>query len=205
MDHLLVKICGVTTAADAMLAADAGADAVGVNFWSGSKRYVAPAAAREVVAAIPSGVLRVGVFVNALAADVARAVGELGLDRVQLHGDETLASYAGFDPELLIRAVRVQDAASFAAAERWQAGLWLYDGFVEGYGGAGTPAPWPLIAAHARRPFLLAGGLTPDNVADAIRATRPNGVDVASGVESHVGVKDARKLAAFIAAARAAI
>ena len=129
----------------------------------------------------------------------------LGLDRVQLHGDEPAADYAGFEPSRLIRAVRVRDAASFATASVWNPLLWLYDAFVDGFGGAGVPAPWPLIAENARRPFLLAGGLTPDNVAAAIRATHPDGVDVASGVERAPGLKDPAKVAAFIAAARAAI
>ena len=98
----------------------------------------------------------------------------------------------------------MRDAASFADDARWHAGLILYDAFVDGYGGSGTTAPWTEIAARGRRPFLLAGGLSPDNVAAAIRATRPAGVDVASGVESAVGRKDPVEVARFIAAARAA-
>jgi len=202
---LLVKICGVTTAADAALAAQAGADAIGVNLWPGSKRYVPLAAARAVLAAVPAGVLKVGVFVNAAAGEVARALDELGLDRAQLHGDERAADYAALDPGRVVKVVRVRDQASLAGADGWRAALWLYDAHVEGFGGAGVAAPWPIIAAGARRPFLLAGGLTPDNVGAAIRATRPDGVDVASGVESRPGVKDPTKLAAFVAAARAAM
>jgi phosphoribosylanthranilate isomerase len=109
--------------------------------------------------------------------------------------------------------VRVRDQASFAAADgdgdddaadAWRAGLYLYDAFVDGFGGGGVTAPWALIARHAARPFLLAGGLTPDNVAGAIAHTHPDGVDVASGVESAPGRKDPSNVAAFIAAARAA-
>jgi phosphoribosylanthranilate isomerase len=202
---LLVKICGVTTAKDAALAAELGADAIGVNFWPGSKRYVDPGDAAPILAAVPKGVLKVGIFVNPKVEEVARGVVLLGLDRVQLHGDEVAADFSGFDSARLIRAVRVRDAASFAGARAWSPGLWLYDAFVDGYGGAGVTAPWPLIAAQARRPFLLGGGLTPDNVAEAIQATRPDGVDVASGVERAPGLKDPAKVAAFIAAARAAI
>jgi phosphoribosylanthranilate isomerase len=202
---LLIKICGVTTAKDAAMAAELGADAVGVNFWPGSKRYVDPAEAAPILAAIPAGILKVGVFVNARIEEVARGLVFLGLDRIQLHGDEVAADYAGFDAARLIRVVRVRDAASFAAAGTWRPSLWLYDAFVEGYGGGGVPAPWPLIAEKARRPFLLAGGLTPENVAEAVRATHPDGVDVSSGVERSPGVKDPAKVAAFIAAARAAI
>ncbi len=205
---LLIKICGVTSAKDAAMAAELGADAIGVNFWPGSKRYVDPGEAAPILAAIPAGVLKVGVFVNEPedeVDDLALRIELLGLDRVQLHGDERPTDYPQLDPARVIRAVRVRDAASFAAAAGWKPSLWLYDAFVEGYGGGGVPAPWPLIAEKARRPFLLAGGLTPENVADAIRATHPDGVDVASGVERAPGVKDPAKVAAFIAAARAAI
>jgi phosphoribosylanthranilate isomerase len=203
---LLVKICGVTTAGDAAMAVAAGADAIGVNLWPGSKRYVAPDAARAVLDAVPAGVLKVGVFVDPPdAEEVAWRMETLGLDRAQLHGNEPAAAFAMFDSARIIRAVRVRDAASFEGAAGWNPTLWLYDAFVEGFGGGGVPAPWPLIARHAKRPFLLAGGLTPGNVAAAIEATQPDGVDVASGVESRPGVKDAAKVAAFIGAARAAI
>ena len=99
----------------------------------------------------------------------------------------------------------MRDESSFAAEAEWQPALWLYDAHVEGFGGAGVTAPWSLITAQARRPFLLAGGLTPDNVADAIVAVRPDGVDVASGVELRPGQKDPAKVEAFIFAARAAV
>jgi phosphoribosylanthranilate isomerase len=205
---LLVKICGVTTVKDAVMAAELGADAIGVNFWPGSKRYVDPGEAGPILAAIPKGVLKVGVFVNEPEkdfADLALPIELLGLDRVQLHGDERPGDYAELDPARLIRAVRIKDVASFASAAGWKPALWLYDAFVNGYGGGGVTAPWDLIAANARRPFLLGGGLTPENVAEAVRATHPDGVDVASGVERAPGVKDPAKVAAFIAAARAAI
>jgi phosphoribosylanthranilate isomerase len=202
MPRFLVKICGVTTPEDAAMAAAAGADAIGVNLWSGSKRFVDPAAARDVLAAVPNGVLRVGVFVDAPVDEVQRQIDELELDRAQLHGDESPAFFDRLDSRL-IRVVRVRDQSSFEAEAGWSPALWLYDAFVEGYGGGGVPAPWPLIAARARRPFLLAGGLTPQNVAAGIAATRPDGVDVASGVESSARRKDPVRVAAFIAAARA--
>ena len=202
---LLVKICGVTSAEDAAMAAAAGADAIGVNLWSGSKRYVAPEAARAVLSAVPAGVLKVGVFVNAPPAEVARAMAELSLDRAQLHGDEQAADYGALDEDRVIKVVRVRDDGSMTGAGDWNPGLWLYDAYVQGFGGGGVAAPWPVVARAARRPFLLAGGLGPQNVAEAIRATRPDGVDVASGVEQRPGVKDAAKVAAFVAAARAAL
>jgi phosphoribosylanthranilate isomerase len=204
VSRFVVKICGVTTPDDAAQAAAAGADAIGINFWPRSKRFVAPADAREIVDAIPAGVLKVGVFVDAPPTEVRARMDELGLDRAQLHGDEPAAAFAGFEPARLIRVVRVRDAASFAAAGGWRPGLWLYDAWVEGFGGEGVTAPWALIAAQAQRPFLLAGGLTPDNLAAAIAAVRPDGVDVASGVELRPGRKDHAKVEAFISAARAA-
>lgn len=194
----IIKICGITTPEDAVMAAQEGAGAIGVNLWPRSKRYVDDAAARAVLAAVPDGVLKVGVFVNVPAAEVAARVASLGLDRAQLHGDERAADFAGMDGQGLVRAVRVRDDSSFGEAAEWKAGLFLYDAFVEGYGGAGIAAPWPLVAKLARRPFLLAGGLTPDNVADAITAVRPDGVDVASGVESAPGRKDRDLLMRFI-------
>lgn len=198
----LIKICGITTPGDAEMVARAGANAIGINFWSGSKRHVGGAAA-EVVAAVPAGILKVGVFVNAPQSVVLEHVARFGLDRVQLHGDERPEDFRGLPPDQLIRATRVRDAASFTDDARWQAGLMLYDGFVDGYGGGGIAAPWTEIIAHGRRPFLLAGGLSPDNVAAAIRATRPAGVDVASGVETGPGRKDPVRVARFIALVRA--
>jgi phosphoribosylanthranilate isomerase len=203
-NSFLVKICGVTTPEDARAAVDAGADAIGVNLWPKSKRYADDTAARAVVAAIPANVLKVGVFVNAPAAEVAARVGALGLDLAQLHGDETPAAFAALPASQLIRVVRVRDEASFAAAGGWSPSLFLYDALVDGYGGAGVTAPWGLVSRLARRPFLLAGGLTPENVAEAIAATRPDGVDVASGVESEPGRKDRDRVRRFIEAARAA-
>jgi phosphoribosylanthranilate isomerase len=203
---LLIKICGITSSEDAALAAGAGADAVGVNFWPGSKRFVGnERAARAVIEAVPPGVLKIGVFVNAAPAEVAATALRFGLDRIQLHGDERPEAFEGVVARArLVRAIRVRDDASFIEEGRWGADVFLYDAFVEGYGGAGTIGPWSLIAARARRPFWLAGGLRPDNVAAAIRATRPDGVDVASGVERAPGQKDPALVRAFVAAARAA-
>ena len=200
----LVKICGVTRPEDAEQAAAAGADLIGLNFWRGSKRFVQDEQAREISAAIPSGVLRVGVVVNAHPLVVTDTIAELKLDRVQLHGDEIPASWTWLPPEQTIRAIRVRDQASLKEALSWQAGLFLYDAYAEGYGGSGKRAPWDVVAAGGRRPFLIAGGLNPVNVADAIAATRPDGGDVSSGVESARGIKDMRKLRAFIKQARTA-
>jgi phosphoribosylanthranilate isomerase len=201
----LIKICGITTPADAEMAARAGAGAIGINFWPGSKRFVTDATAAAILAALPPAVLKFGVFVNATAKEVVDKIARLGLDRAQLHGDERPADFVALSPSRLVRAIRVRDAGSLADAHRWQADLFIYDAFGEGYGGTGTTAPWSQIGdAGVKRPFLLAGGLTPDNVGAAIVATRPAGVDVASGVELFPGRKDAARVRSFILAARTA-
>ena len=207
----VIKICGVTTPADAEAVAAAGADAVGLNFWPGSRRFVGPDANRErVVAAIPPGVLKFGVFVNASVSEVLAQARRWGLDRIQLHGDEEPRDFAAVPARQLVRAVRVRDASALADVHAWSADTFLLDAFVDGYGGGGEVAPWAAIADFlatqpTRAPrFLLAGGLHPGNVAAAIAATRPAGVDVASGVETAPGRKDPELVARFIAAARAA-
>jgi len=201
---LLVKICGLTRPEDAELACRAGADAIGLNFWRGSKRFVEDGQAREILAAAAPGVLRVGVFVNARRDEVEGKLSSLELDLAQLHGDETPAAWGSLPPERLIRALRIADLASLALADGWSPRFFLYDAFTEGYGGSGKPAPWSVVARGGRRPFFLAGGLDPGNVAAAVAAVRPDGVDVASGVEASPGIKDPAKLASFIANARSA-
>jgi len=200
----LVKICGVTRPRDAELACREGAGAIGLNFWSGSKRFVEDGQAREILAAVPPGVLKVGVFVNPHRLAVSERLAQLGLDLIQFHGDESPLAWADLAGGKIIRAIRVSDEGSLAAAAGWQPRFFLYDAFSEDYGGTGKLAPWQIVAAGGRRPFLLAGGLTPQNVAAAIASVRPDGIDVSSGVESSPGIKDQGKLAAFIANARAA-
>ena len=200
----LIKICGVTRPQDAEMAVKAGAGAIGINFWRGSKRFVEDAVARDILASVPASVLKVGVFVNAHPLVVTETVAELKLDRVQLHGDEKVGSWTDLPGEQIIRAIRVYDEASMKEALSWEPSLFIYDAYTESFGGAGVPAPWHLIAGSARHPFLLAGGLNAGNVAQAIRITRPDGVDVATGVESKTGIKDKDKLKAFIKAAKAA-
>ena len=201
----LIKICGITRPQDALHAAEAGADLIGLNFWRGSKRFVTDEQARDIVAAIPAGVLKVGVFVNPHPLVVSETVEDLKLDRVQLHGDEHTESWNWLRPEQIIRSVRVRDENSLKEVEGWDAHLFLYDAYSEEFGGTGKRAPWHLLGKSAKRPFLLAGGLNPINVAEAIAATQPDGVDVASGVESAPGVKDLRKVRAFIKNARAEV
>jgi phosphoribosylanthranilate isomerase len=200
----LIKICGITRPEDAALACGEGAGAIGVNFWRGSKRFVDDGQAREILAAVTPGVLKIGVFVNPHPLAVSESLAELGLDMIQFHGDEQPQAWSSLPGKQIVRAIRVVDQESFAAAAGWNPRYFLYDAFGVGYGGTGKQAPWPIVAAGARRPFLLAGGLNPENVAAAIAATRPDGVDVASGVEAPSGIKDRSLVTAFIANARAA-
>ena len=200
-----IKICGITRLEDALLAARLGADALGFNFWPGSKRFIAPAAARAIVRALPPFVTTVGVFVDAGRDELLSAAAVSGVQVLQLHGDEP-PELARSLPMPLLKAIRVSGPASLDAIDRWPgAAGFLLDAPAPGYGGSGLTFDWSLAAEAARRAtVLLAGGLTPGNVAEAIRAVRPFAVDVASGVESAPGLKDAERLAAFITAARAA-
>jgi phosphoribosylanthranilate isomerase len=206
--RLFVKICGVRTPEEARVAAEAGADAVGLVFWPGSPRRVDASAARAIAEALPPAVLRVGVFVDADREELARTAEVAGLDLLQLHGDEPPASFDGL-PRRGWKALRVGPAFAPAEVDRYAgraAGL-LLDARVEGApGGTGRAFDWTLArGVRERCSFLvLAGGLTPETVAEAVRAVRPHGVDVSSGVESAPGRKDPARVRAFVEAARSA-
>ena len=200
----LIKICGITRPEDAEMACREGAGAIGINLWRGSKRFVEEGQAREILAAVKPGVLKVGVFVNPHPLSVSESLTDPGLDLVQFHGDERAEAWSSLAGNKIIRAIRVLDETSLSAATGWNPRYFLYDAFAEGYGGSGKRPPWQIVAAGARRPFLLAGGLVPLEVAAAIAAVRPDGVDVASGVESKPGIKSEAKLVAFIKNARKA-
>lgn len=210
-----VKICGITSVSDALMAARAGADALGLNFYRRSPRFIAFDAARQIVAAVPEHVTKVGLFVDAVAAEVCRAFDDLGLDLVQLHGNEPPEYLPQLGSRPVMRAFRlsgdgleplieylVQCRALHATPQRV-----LLDAHVPGqYGGTGQTSDWSVAAGYAKErdvpPLVLAGGLTPANVAEAIRTVRPAAVDTASGVESSPGHKDPALVAAFVAAAR---
>jgi phosphoribosylanthranilate isomerase len=199
-----VKICGITRLEDALLAARLGADALGFNFWRGSKRHVAPAAAREMVRSVPPELATFGVFVNPSRDELLAAVAESGVGAVQLHGDEPPALCVGL-PVPVVKAIRVADAHALAQLASYEVQAFLLDSASPGYGGSGTTFDWTLAAEVARElPVVLAGGLVPENVAEAIRTVRPIAVDVASGVESAPGVKDPAKLESFIRRAKEA-
>lgn len=199
---LRVKICGITRSDDALLAARLGADALGFNFWAGSKRHLTPLAAREIVRRLPPLVTAVGVFVNPTRDEVLRAVDVAGITVVQLHGDESPALCAAL-PVAVWKAIRVSGPAALAALASYEVQGFLLDAPAPGYGGGGVAFDWALAAeVAAELPVLLAGGLTPENVAEAVRTVKPWGVDVASGVESAPGQKDPEKLRRFLAAAK---
>jgi phosphoribosylanthranilate isomerase len=200
---VLVKICGVTRVQDAEAAVEAGADFIGLNFWPRSRRCVALDAAVEIAAVIPGDVKKVGVFVNAPRPTVLETAARVGLDLVQLHGDED-AAFARALGRPYIRAVRVGAESDLRAIEDFDTDLILLDTPSAGYGGSGKTFDWSLARAARRygKKLFLAGGLDPANVASAVRDVRPYAVDVAGGVEAGPGIKDKLKLRRFIDAAK---
>jgi phosphoribosylanthranilate isomerase len=223
-----IKICGITNERDAIGAVEAGADAIGLNFFEKSPRFVTVEQARRIVFSLDSEMrIRAGVFVNCLPARIQEIVTQVGLSAVQLHGDEsaqTVAEVARLKrppdfsyPPAIIRARRFNADGAGAIASDLEACIAagaplhavLVDSATSGrYGGTGEVFSWAGLADYRRwlgdTPLILAGGLTPDNVAEAIRVVRPYGVDVASGVERQPGVKDRELVLRFVAAAREA-
>lgn len=214
---LWVKICGIRDVETARRVAELGADAIGLNFYNGSPRCVADvASAAEIVATLPETTVAVGVFVNYSAAEIHEVCGRTGLHLVQLHGDEPDSMLDDLVGLRVIRAVRVSanlTSEMSAHVERLRAlssapESWLLDARVaSAYGGTGHALDWDLLTPAKRDgwlPLILAGGLTPDNIRQAIRIVRPFGVDVASGVESAPGVKDLKLVERFITSCRTA-
>jgi phosphoribosylanthranilate isomerase len=199
-----IKVCGLTRREDAELAVELGAHAIGLVFWSGSPRAVAPRVAREITRALPPFVVRVGVFVDASAEEVTSLVESVGLDAIQLHGDERVEEFARV-PARIIKSIAFDDDASFERAAGLPSHVTVLVDAADRVkrGGTGVSADWQRAASlSAERPIILAGGLTAANVSTAIQAVRPWAVDVSSGVESAPGVKSDERLRAFFAAAR---
>ena len=199
-----VKICGITRVEDGVEAARLRVDAIGLVFYPKSPRNVSIARASAIIAALPPFVTVVGLFVDATREWVDTVLAECALDMLQFHGEETPEFCASFKRPYL-KAVRVKDAADLTAAARRFAGAraLLADAFVEGvHGGTGTSFDWSLIPPDLPLPLILSGGLSPDNVEDAVRTVAMAAVDVSSGVESAKGIKDAARMAAFISGAR---
>jgi len=202
-----VKICGITSEADAAAAADAGADAIGLMFYEGSPRCVSIEQAKVISAALPPRIIRVGVFVNAEEALITRAIAECTLNILQFHGDESPEDCGRF-PVMTLKAFRVVGPETLEEMQQFSTDGFLLDAFSkEALGGTGETFNWELAvrAKEFDRPIFLAGGLTPDNVADAVRTVEPFAVDVSSGVETEPGQKCADKMRDFVAAAKGAL
>jgi phosphoribosylanthranilate isomerase len=222
-----VKICGITNIEDALDAVAAGADALGFVFCPTSPRHTTPARAGEIIAALPPGLAKVAVLVNPRADFVTQLIHDAGINTIQFHGEESpewirilalpLEVCADHTPLVPpcdasgrvrvhgIKAVRIRDKESVASLEPYGTDAWLLDAYVAGNrGGTGAQFNWDLAIAakEFHRPIVLAGGLTPENVAQAVQRVRPHAVDVSSGVESAPGKKDPDKVRAFIDAAK---
>lgn len=202
MTRIRVKVCGLTRVEDVRCADTCGVDAVGFIF-APSPRRVSPEAAAALDRAVSPWVSRIGVFVNPTFSEIDRVLDHVRLDALQLHGDETpqfVSAVAERYRRRIIKAVRVRDARSLELLGAYDADAYLLDTYVPGRaGGTGQTFDWRLIGSCAARyPIILSGGLTPENVADAVRQVRPYGVDVSSGVERAPGVKDHERIEAFV-------
>ena len=206
MPRVKVKICGITNWPDARCAVEAGADFLGFNFYRPSPRYISPAKARAIIRRLPRGIAAVGVFVNEPDSSMRKIARAAGLDFLQLHGEETPELVAQLRATLpVIKAVRVQNGFQPAQLVRYRrASAFLLDGFdPRRHGGTGNTFNWRLARrAGSRGRIFLAGGLTAENVAEAIRVARPYAVDVCSGVESRPGRKDPARISALMDAVK---
>ncbi|MBW2688456.1 MAG: phosphoribosylanthranilate isomerase [Deltaproteobacteria bacterium] len=201
-----VKICGITNIGDARHASVCGADALGFVFYPGSPRFVNPDMARRIIADLPPLVTTVGLFVNEPPARIREMVEFCGLDTVQLHGDEE-PDQCSYPPCRVIKALRLREQMENSIFASYHVSALLLDAYVaDRFGGTGQQCNWEqaaLIATQQR--VILAGGLNPENVVEAVRQVRPYGVDVSSGVEKEPGQKDPDKVASFICRAKEAL
>ncbi len=213
-----VKICGITRPEDARAAAEAGADAIGLNFYPPSPRAIDVNRARAIIAALPPGIIKVGLFVDVAAKEICATCEALSLDMIQLHGDEPPDLLAALGDRAVMKAFRVAGIGGLKTiiayldvcrTHRCLPRLILLDApLIPGFGGSGKLADWALAKQYQETcrtpPLVLAGGLKADNVAEAIRATNAGAVDTASGVESKPGIKDPAAINAIVRAARSA-
>jgi len=205
MSCVKVKICGITRLQDALDACDLGADILGFNFVPGSPRYLNPYAAREIISALPPFVTRVGIFADEESSVLEDMAQFLNLDALQLHGSED-AHYCRKVKRPVVKAVRVSSPADLEGLDEYAVSAYLLDARVDGVlGGSGQTFPWEMAKDFCRsRKVFVAGGLTPENVGDAVRTLAPYGVDTASGVETQPGIKDPALVERFIRAASCA-
>lgn len=199
MTKICVKICGITSAEDALAAVAAGADALGFVFYPKSPRAVTVEQARQIVGQLPPFVSTVGLFVNEMPEIIEQTMAACRLDLIQLHGDERPQECL-FPGRRVIKSLRIKDAKSLESAAGYQVSGLLLDAWSDQiYGGSGESFDWQLLKNFtSNNPVILAGGLTPENVATAIDQVRPYAVDVSSGVELAPGIKDQKKVAEFI-------
>jgi phosphoribosylanthranilate isomerase len=199
-----VKICGITNLPDALIAAEAGADALGFVFYERSPRAISLKEAAGIISGLPASILKVGLFVNAPPDQVSRTIHECGLNLLQFHGDESPDYCLQFGVPSM-KAFRLVDAKSLEALPAYKTHAWLLDSWSpDKVGGTGQTFNWDLAvqAMKYKQRIFLAGGLTPENVSDAIHRVHPYAVDVSSGVESAPGKKDPHKVSSFIRAAK---
>ena len=198
-----MKICGITNIEDACHATACGADALGFVFYPGSPRFVDPDQARQIIAELPPMVTTVGLFVNQPPAKIREMVEFCGLNAVQLHGEEE-PDQCSYPPCKVIKALRLKDGMHDKVFSAYRVSALLLDAYVpDKFGGTGQRCDWDRAAEIAsRHRVILAGGLNPENVSDAVRQVHPYGVDVSSGVEKKPGQKDPEKVATFIRMAR---
>ncbi|MDD5722829.1 MAG: phosphoribosylanthranilate isomerase [Syntrophales bacterium] len=195
-----IKICGITDLDDALVAAEAGADALGFIFYPKSLRYVSPERAKEIIAGLPSGIAKVGVFVNDEPERVAKITESCGLDLLQLHGDETPEYCRLFPAPMVIKAFSLRTAGDLGRLADYPVRAILVDAFVPGlYGGTGKMSNWELAKSLKQTcALILSGGLNSENIQDAIVSVSPHAVDINSGVESSPGRKDHEKIRRII-------
>jgi phosphoribosylanthranilate isomerase len=205
-NRVRVKICGITRPADAVAAANAGADAIGMNFWPRSERVVDATKAMAIIKSLPPFVTTVGLFVNQERNFIQSIVDKLDLDLLQFHGDETQEDCIAFSKPFT-KAIRMMpdiDLLDVISRYELSRGI-LLDSYVTGKaGGTGYSFDWDRVPQNIQKPVILAGGLNPDNVHDAIEAVKPYAVDVSGGVESEPGIKDALKIIEFVKNVRSA-
>lgn len=205
-----IKICGITREEDAIVAAELGVNALGFVFYEKSPRSIPPSKAKQIIRSLPPFISAVGVFVNPTLSTITTMINETGIDTIQLHGEET-PQFCEHIKQMsnirIIKAFRVHDAFSLEVLEAYKVSAWLLDTYHPHlYGGSGLTFNWELVkvASSESRPIILAGGLTPENVAQAIKVVKPYGVDVSSGVEISPGIKDHTKMYLFVEAVRKA-
>ncbi len=200
-----IKICGITNLDDALAAADAGADALGFNFYKKSPRYIEPEKAGEIIAQLPPFVLPIAIFVNEREERIREILSGTCIQGVQFHGDETPEFCQRFGNRV-IKAFQMKDKESLKHMAHYRVAAYLLDSYRDGLrGGTGATFDWHLaIVAKTFGRIILAGGLTPENVAEAVKLVQPYGIDVAGGVEKEKGIKDHAKLKKFIAEVRRA-